>query len=74
MPNGEFSPVRKTVLISATPSPSASRSSVMRFALGTPAPARFMHYLMIQPLMPLCSSGRAGALVSATSTSPFGST
>ena len=60
--------------VSATPSPSASRSSVMRLALGTPAPAFFITCFMIQPLMPLPSSGFGGALVSATSTSPLGST
>ena len=60
--------------VSATPSPSASRSSVMRLALGTPAPARFITFFMTQPLMPLPSSGLGGALVSATSTSPLGST
>ena len=42
MPKGEFSPCRKTLRVSATPSPSASRSRVMRLALGTPAPAFFM--------------------------------
>src|SRR5258705_247519 len=36
MPNGEFSPCRKTVRVSAMPSPSASRTSVIRLALGTP--------------------------------------
>src|SRR4030088_923176 len=33
MPNGEFSPSRKTVLVLATPSPSVSRRSMMRFGL-----------------------------------------
>ena len=41
MPNGEFKPDRKTERVSATPSPSASRSSVMRLALGTAPPAFF---------------------------------
>jgi hypothetical protein len=41
MPNGEFNPLMKVLLVSATPSPSESRNSVMRLALGTPAPARF---------------------------------
>ena len=41
LPNGEFSPLRKVLRNSATPSPSASRNSVMRLALGTPAPAHF---------------------------------
>ena len=40
MPKGEFRPFRNTVFTSATPSPSASRSRVMRLALGTAAPAR----------------------------------
>ena len=48
------------VRVSATPSPSASRSSVMRFALGTPAPAFFIISFMTQPLMPPpASSGSA---------------
>ena len=34
MPNGEFKPSIKTLLVSAAPSPSASRSNVIRFALG----------------------------------------
>src|SRR5882757_6859495 len=46
----------------------------MRFALGTPAPARRMIIQVIQPLMPPVSSGFGGALLSATSTSPFGKT
>jgi hypothetical protein len=74
MPNGEFNPSRKTDLVSATPSPLASRSSVMRLALEVSAPARPMTIFVIQPLMPLASSGFGGALVSATSTSPFGRT
>jgi hypothetical protein len=74
MPNGALRSFRKTVRTSATPSPSASRRSVMRFALGTAPPAFFWYRLKNQPLMPLPSSGRGGALVSATSTSPFGST
>jgi hypothetical protein len=74
MPKGELSPVRKAVRVSATPSPSASRSSVMRLALGTAPPAFFWNTLKKKPLIPLLSSGRGGALVSATSTSPFGST
>src|SRR5688572_14987551 len=73
MPNGEFNPVRNAVLSSATPSPFASRSSVMRLAEGTAAPALAWNFFMALPLMPLPCSGRSGALVSATSTSPFGS-
>ena len=41
MPKGEFNESRKTERVSATPSPSASRSNVIRFALGTAAPAFF---------------------------------
>ncbi len=74
MPNGEFSPCRKTLRVSATPSPSASRSKVIRLALGTPAPAFFMISFVMKALMPLPSSGLGGALLSATSTSPLGST
>src|ERR1700682_3595551 len=46
----------------------------MRSALVVPAPARPITILVIQPLMPLLSSGFGGALVSATNTSPLGST
>ncbi len=46
----------------------------MRFALGAAAPARFITFFITRPFTPLNSSGRSGALVSATSTSPFGST
>src|SRR5687767_9975378 len=74
MPNGELSPSANVERVSATPSPSASRSSVMRFALGTPEPASFMNFFIAQPLTPLPSSGRGGALDSATSTSPLGNT
>ena len=74
MPNGEFSPDRKTDRVSATPSPSASRNSVIRLALGTAPPAFFWYRLKNQPLIPLPSSGLGGAFVSATSTSPLGST
>ena len=74
MPNGELRSLRKTVRVSATPSPSESRSRVMRLALGTAAPAWPRMRPAIQPLIPLSASSRGGALVSATSTSPFGST
>ena len=46
MPNGWFSPSRKISRLSATPSPSASRNSVMRFgadAKGGGAPHRRLH-------------------------------
>src|SRR5690242_20198348 len=57
------------------PSPSASRSNVRRLALGTAAPAFFMYRRTNQALIPLPSSGRSvGAFVSATRTSPLGST
>ena len=46
----------------------------MRLALGTAPPAFFWNSLKNHPLIPLPSSGRGGALVSATSTSPLGST
>ena len=74
MPNGEFRPDSNTLRVSAKPSPLASRSKVMRLALGTPAPARFITAFITAPLMPLPSSGLGGALLSATSTSPLGST
>src|SRR6185295_7876923 len=74
MPNGECNPCRQMVFISAMPSPSLYRSSVIRLALGVPAPARAMTFFMTQPLTPLRSSGLGGAFVSATSTSPLGRT
>src|SRR6185503_3387405 len=74
MPKGELRPSRNALRVSATPSPSASRRSVMRLELFVPAPAFFMNSFWNFALMPLPSSGRSGALVSATSTSPFGST
>src|SRR5258705_12904366 len=73
MPNGELSPLMNAVRVSATPSPSVSRSNVIRFALGTPAPALPIRNFAIFALRPLPSSGLEGALVSATSTSPLGS-
>jgi hypothetical protein len=74
MPKGDFNPSMNCVRCSATPSPSASRSNTMRLALGTDAPASFINCLRTSALMPLPSSGRSGALVSATRTSPLGST
>src|SRR3954468_5658884 len=74
MPNGELRPDRKMVRVSAMPSPSESRSSVIRLALGTAPPAFVWYRLKNHPLSPFSSSGLGGALVSATSTSPFGST
>ena len=74
MPNGEFKPCKKTDRVSATPSPLASRSSVMRLALGTPAPAFFITTPMTQRLMLKGRSSGGGLLLSATSTSPLGST
>jgi hypothetical protein len=47
---------------------------VIRLALGPPEPARFIIIFVIRPFTPLKSSGAGGALVSATRTSPFGST
>jgi hypothetical protein len=44
----------------------------MRLALGLPAPALFITFFMIQPLIPTVPSGLGGAFVSATSTSPLG--
>ena len=74
MPNGDARSVRKAVRNSATPSPSASRSRLMRLALGVAAPAFFIVRFMNHARRPFFSAGFGGALVSATSTSPFGST
>jgi hypothetical protein len=74
MPNGERRFSRKTARVAALPSVPMPRSRVIRFALGVPAPARFMNCFISQPLTPLPSSGLGGAFVSATRTSPLGST
>ena len=74
MPKGEFNSFKKGIRISAIPSPFTSRNKVMRLALGTPAPTRFITKPITQPLIPFPSSGLGGALVSATSTSPLGNT
>ena len=74
MPKGEFRPSISTLRWSATPSPVLSRSSVMRLALGPPAPARCITSPIAQPFRSVAWITRAGALVSATSTSPFGRT
>ena len=71
---GRIQSVKRPVRVSATPSPSASRSSVMRLALGTAAPARSHDQAHHPALDALPSSGLGGALVSATRTSPLGST
>ena len=74
MPKGDFNPSIKAERVSATPSPSLSRSRVMRLALGTPAPARFLNIAMNQSLIPFWSAALGGAFDSATSTSPLGRT
>ncbi len=75
MPKGEFKPSRNTLRVCAAPSGVRPRSRVMRLALGVRAPARFMTMPAAQSLMPPeASGGLGGALVSATSTSPLGST
>src|SRR5215212_5299742 len=73
MPKGEKRLVRNAVFVSATPSPSPSRRSVMRFALGTDAPAFSKYLAMNHARMPF-SFGFGGEFVSATSTSPLGRT
>jgi hypothetical protein len=74
IPKGDLNPSRKKVRRSGTPPPVESRSKVMRLALGTEAPVFFISSFFTQFLNPLPSPGRTGALVSATSTSPFGRT
>ena len=74
MPKGEFGPLKKTVRVFAMPSLSSLRSSVVRLALGTPPPARFVIRFITQPLGPQALSDRGAPLVSVTSTSPLGST
>ena len=75
MPKGENRPVTSGVLSSAIPSPSASRSKVMRLALGfLPEPAFFITIFWIVDLIDAGFLGPAGFSVSATSTSPLGRT
>jgi hypothetical protein len=72
MPKGWLRPCSSTWRCSATPSPSASRSSVMRLGLAPVAPARRMVAAMA---CPNSVRGRPGIDVdSATVTSPQGST
>ena len=71
MPKGECRPLSNTLRTSAVPSPSASRSSVMRSALACEEPADFITSLRKKATMPP-DSGFAGASVSATSTSQLG--
>ena len=71
MPSGEFRPCRKVNF--CTP-PSVARSREIRFGLSTPAPARPMIRRATKPFTPLASPAYCGEFVSATSTSPFGST
>ena len=56
------------------PAGATTNTLVMRSALGTAEPAVFCALAMINALTPLRELGRSGAAVSATSTSPFGST
>ncbi len=64
--------VRRVKRCSAAPSPSPSRSSTILSGEGPPAPTRPMNSFMKKVVTPLPPS-RGGELVSATSTSPFGS-
>src|SRR5882672_3782248 len=73
MPNGDLRSCRNTLRFSATPSPSASRNRTIRLGLGTRAPARAISLPCTQERTPLDGSV-PGELVSATSTSPLGST
>ncbi|MNT55193.1 hypothetical protein D3C72_1924120 [compost metagenome] len=73
MPKGELRPLRKVLRRSATPSPLMSRSREIRLALGTWEPAFFMNQLATLALM-LGGLSVPGAALSATSTSPLGST
>ena len=50
----------------------AARNEAISYAAYRILTARFIKACMIMALMPLPSSGRGGALLSATSTSPFG--
>ena len=72
----EFGHRRRDVPLSIALSPvhvvTAALAAVL--VLGAAAPARFITRPMNHPRRPLPSSGLEGALVSATSTSPFGST
>ena len=65
-------PVRNADFVSATPSPSVSRSKVMRLALAVPAPARVMIRLATKLVMLNDCFPLGGLFDSATRTSPFG--
>ena len=72
---GTMAPV--TASAQAAPQPTShlsEHSTMLTAALAAPAPAYFMPIFMSQPMRPRVASGCGGALVSATSTSPFGST
>ncbi len=72
MPNGWFCPSRYASRTSATPSPSASRNSVIRFGLRPTAAARFIVAKIAYSNG--LFAGIASISASAVSTSPFGST
>src|SRR3546814_1061833 len=70
MPEGELSPVIYALFTSALPSPSASRSRVIRFADGRrPAPPLPIRLFITAPCTP--PSLRGGLCDSAASTSPL---
>src|SRR3989344_3161413 len=76
MPKGCLSPLAKLVLVSATPSPSASRIRTIRLALGLAEPTFFMSIFWKKPLIPWFDlPALLGSVAdSAARTSPFGST
>ncbi|WP_308238227.1 hypothetical protein [Phenylobacterium sp. J367] len=76
MPNGCFRPVAKSVRVSATPSPSASRSRTILFGLGLAEPTFFISIFWKKPRIPwLDLPALLGSdALSAASTSPFGRT
>ena len=71
MPSGWFSPSRKTSRTSGRPSPSASRSKVMRLAL---VPMFCERTLPVSMAFSRSSAFLNREAASATSTSPLGST
>jgi hypothetical protein len=72
MPNGRFSPWAKIALVSATPSASESRSSMILLGLSCRAPARFWTSWATQSLKVL--GGLGSDEDSAARTSPLGRT
>ncbi len=76
MPNGRVRPWANSMRLSATPSPSESRSRKILLGLGLAEPTFFINIFWKKPLIPWfdLSAADGSDADSATSTSPFGRT